>query len=375
MDERSLLLAQVSALLQQLFWAESSLKTDKIEPRISQAASIGFEVLFDRRRTELTNLQKSIPRNPPYAGSWEQLRRYRRSCGELFQECLGFLGGAMLRSVQENDICEIADALLVELSRKTSVVWSRVTILAEANFFTETTGLIRLPFPDYGIWNLPVAVHELGHFIGPRISDETGTSPFQTRLGSITEERDKSHLRELFADLFAVYALGPAYAFSCILLRFDPLDATACEDGETHPSHGKRVHFILKALEQTNGNPYRRIIKNLKVLWEWNLNRAGHEICVDPNQIPSLNYQLFELYPILTRFLSTVQYKGWRRAVELSRRFPLNGNAEEVLEDTDEISDVLNAAWLWRLQQNIENSNTLHEVNLQAIALCRGIIR
>lgn len=395
MDEKSLLLAQVRALLEQLDWAESSLRTARIEPRISAAASIGFAVLFKRRRNELTRLQELIPKNATYTGSWKQLQSFSSSCGELFKECLGFLGGAMLRSAhEENDICEIADALLVELSRKTPIEWKGVTMLAEAHFFTETTGLIRLPFPDYGIWNLPIAVHELGHFIGPRISDGQGDSPFQVLLQKVRNDvmkvepgelsgdevgRQLSHLRELFSDLFAVYAAGPAYACSCILLRFDPQDFTACEDGETHPSHGKRVHFILKGLDQmsrtTEGGPYARIINNLKVLWEWNLKRAGHEKCLDEKTIPSLNYQLFELYPILATFVPTVQYEGWNRAVELSSGLSLSREPAELLKDEDAIADVLNAAWLWRLRQTVENSNTVHQVNLEAIALCREIIR
>jgi hypothetical protein len=396
MDEKSLLLAKVDALFEQLNWAESSLKNAKIEPRISEAASIGFAVLFDNRRKELTQLRNSIQKIRSYGSAWAKLQSSSTSCKELFEECLGFLGGAMLRDAhKQNDICEIADALLEELGRK-SVQWNRVTLLAQAHFFTETTGLIRLPFPDYGIWNLPIAAHELGHFVGPQISGQ-GKRPFQECLDAIEKrynleelseeeraekqpqmEREISHLREIFSDLFAVYSLGPAFACSCIVLLFDPQDATACVDSKTHPSHRKRVHFILAALRQmskTDGDPYRKIIKMLEDLWERNLKSAENEKCIAQEDLAPLNYKLLELYPILTTFVPTVQYSGWNRAIELSKEFPLNGKSAEILKEEDSIADVLNAVWIWRLLQAMENSNVVYRINLEGSALCRQIMQ
>lgn len=396
MDEKSFLLAQLRALLEQLDWAESSLIVAEIKPSIRKAASVGFANLFKQRRSELTHLQRLVSKGSTFGGSWKSLQDSRGSCGELFEECLGFLGGAMLRSAhKENDICDIADALLVGLSHKTLSPWPGITLPAKDHFFTDTTGLIGLSFPDYGIWNLPIAVHELGHFIGPKIGDGMGGVPFYDllkqqfqdnlmrddleQLSGEEVDRQLSHLRELFSDLFAVHALGPAYACSCILLRLDPQDDNACEDGETHPSHGKRVHIILRGLEQasktTDGEPYKKIINNLRVLWEWNLKRAGHEKCIDQKEIPPLNSLLLRLYPMLAKFAPTVQYQGWDRAVELSKGLSLDREPEALLKEEDAISDVLNAVWLWRLGKTVENSNTVHQVNLEAIALCREIIR
>ena len=388
MDERALLLAKIDALVQQLNWAESSLQNAKVEPRFRDAASVGFAVLLDQRRKELSHLQKSIAQTGCYAGSWQQLRIVSDSCREFFKESLEFLGGAMLRNLHtKNDICKIADALLERLSKKTEIEWKRVTLLAESHFFTESTGLIRLPFPDYGIWNLPISVHELGHFIGPRISDRKGGFPFQTRLAAIERKYEEeqgseeemaqeiSHLREFFSDLFAVYALGPAYACSCILLNWDPQDDTACQDSETHPSHAKRVHFILRALTEmskaTDGDPYHNFANNLGNLWQRNLTSAGRITCLDQKNIPLLNYLLLELYSIVDQFIPTLRYAGWNRAVELSGEFPLKSKMAKVLARKYEIPDVLNAVWLWRLRQKAENKNLVRKVNLEAIALCR----
>ena len=395
MDEKALLSAQVRALLQQLDWAENSLRSTKIDASVSSAASIGFAILFQQRRDDLEKMQTALSLGKASGSFWKELRDHSVACGELFKECLGFLGGALLRSEHgDSDICKIADGLLGELSDKTPIKWERVTLLADANFFTETTGLIRLPFPDYGIWNLPIAVHELGHFVGPRIPNGTGGFPFLELIQQKTQnnlvqdagkrlEQDEletqlSHLRELFSDLFAVFALGPAYACSCILLRFNPRDSTACADGATHPSHAKRAHFILKVLEQMNktteGAPYTKVIGNLRGMWQNTLKSAADAQVVDLKEIPPLEYQVFELYRIVARYLGTLKYTRWDRAIELSKLFVSDVDPQSLLNVDDSVSDVLNGAWLWRLQQPDENGNAVRQVNLKAIALCREII-
>ena len=392
MDEPSLLLAKVDALREQVNCAQLSLKTAKVDSRLSKAASIGFATLFDRRLKELTKLRESIQKTGAGDGTWQQMHRSSASCKELFKECLEFLGGAMLRDTQKgNDICDIADVLLKQLSHKTVVEWGRVTLLAEAHFFTEITGLIRLPFPDYGIWNLPIAVHELGHFIGPRIPDGLGGFPFQARLDTIEKKyegqpseeqvaqiaQEQSQLREIFSDLFATFSLGPAYACACIVFLFDPQDAVACVDSATHPSHRKRVHLVLAALTQmsktTAGNPYRKIVRNLRTLWQNNLRRADEQKCANPEKVAALNYQLLDLYPIMRDFIPKVQYSGWDRAVQLSKEFPLEGKVVNILTENHTMADVLNAVWLWRLRQ-VREPNLVHQVNLEAIALCRQLM-
>jgi hypothetical protein len=370
MDERSLLLGKVDALLEQLEWAKSSLSRAKLEEQIREAATTGFDDLFNRRREELNLLRKSIEDTGPSGGVWNKLHGCSSACKELFEECLGFLGGAMLRDVnKKDDICEIADALLRDIGTKTKIPWGGATVLANTHFYTETTGLVRLPFPDYGIWTLPIAVHELGHFIGPRISDGVAAFPFQTRLDNIEKkyaqkeiseeqkDQESSHLRELFSDLFAVHVLGPAYACACIVLSFDPQDEIVFEDGLTHPSHAKRVYFMLAVLQQIskkNGNLYEEMMTILRELWERVPKNTQREKCLDQKSIPPLKFQLQQLYPIVSQYISSARYKGWSRAAGLSKEFPLERKPAEVLQKDDAIADVLNAVWIWRFRQSTE---------------------
>jgi hypothetical protein len=278
------------------------LYTAVIKPQIKEAAEIGFAVLFKQRRDELSELQHMISGQGASAHSWVKLGKQSRLCREVFGECLGFLGSGLIRSntLAKDDICEIADALLYELNNNLhwSVKWQGVTLLAEGNFFTETTGLIRLPFPDDGIWNLPISVHEFGHFIGPRIRDGWGNSPFDSFLRSKEEdnlqkegddqlseeelEQQSSHLKELFSDLFAVYSLGPAFACSCILLSFNPANAKTSEDSQTHPGYAKRVHFMLEVLkrmgQEGRNEAYGKIRDHLSELWTTKPENGWHPV-------------------------------------------------------------------------------------------------
>lgn len=81
--------------------------------------------------------------------------------------------------------------------------------------------------------------------------------------------------------------------------------------------------------------------------------------------------QLLELYPILFRSLPTLKYNGWRNAVALSKRFP---HVDKNPTTVDSIADVLNAEWLWRLNQIHENENDVHQADLEASRLCYEIM-
>jgi hypothetical protein len=83
-------------------------------------------------------------------------------------------------------------------------------------------------------------------------------------------------LEEYIADAFAAYAMGPAYAYAAILMRFDPF--LACFDQYEYPSYAKRTFVILKILEKmqvepskndptANKGPYNDVISELTKEW------------------------------------------------------------------------------------------------------------
>jgi len=130
-------------------------------------------------------------------------------------------------------------------------------VLSSDDFFRDFVQIIRLRFPFCGIWDLPVAAHEFGHFVAGQLNltrmggahylaVQEYKSGFMQQNSEIREEWG-FWLEEYFADVFATFALGPAYGFTCLLLRFDPASAYQQLDNN-HPVYARRVHVILQTL-------------------------------------------------------------------------------------------------------------------------------
>ncbi|MCU1267252.1 MAG: hypothetical protein JWM21_3570 [Acidobacteria bacterium] len=388
MNERSILLAQIGTLLQQLQSAQESLGAKQIDAGLRDSAKYRFANLISQLRNDLQLAKEdvdSVPDDFDLSAYWQKLTVQKGKCTELFKECLNFLGGAMLRNIDRIDqLCRIADALSFELSKLAGIEWNRSTILAEGNFFTESTGVIRLTFPDYSLWNLPVAVHELGHWAGPQINKPDGSVPFRDKLQQMTlaypqaaeAEMERSFWREEFSDVFATYALGPAYVCSCLVAVFSPVDSFACKDGKRHPAHAKRAYLMLemlKAMSVANHNQYDKIAAYLSDLWERNLKAAGRVRCLDQALLSQLDNRLSELYSILV-LASSVEYKAWTRASELAEGLKGNQSVAQLVKPGDRIADVLNAIWLWRITQSNVDDIQLHSIDAKAIAMCRNIM-
>jgi len=385
MNERGILLAQIETLLQQLQSTEETLSANQISEGCREAAKYRFFNLIAEVRNDLNGAKENVAEVPDdydLSGYWQQVSTQKKKCTDLFKESLNFFGGALLRNIDRIDrLCQIADALLFELSKQVGIEWNRFTILAEGSFFTEATGVIRLPFPDYSIWNLPVAVHELGHYVGPRIVRPDGTFPYQIKRQQIQAsypntaeaEKEKSFWQEEFSDLFAVYAIGPAYVCACLVTAFSPTDDTACKDAKDHPAHAKRAYLMLEMLRGMGHNQYANIAKYLTNLWERNLKAAGHAACLRGEDLPQLDNRLAEIYSILA-LASSVEYKDWTRASELADGLKANRSVEQLANPSDSIADILNAAWLWRINQTAVSDTQLQNIDDKVIAMCRNII-
>jgi hypothetical protein len=323
---------------------------------------------------------------------------------------LGYLGGLLLRKDRLDwGINEIADALLKYIGSEADDEWRRLTIFAAGgNSFAEMTEIIRLPFPDFTIWNLPIAVHELGHY------HSTHNELFATKLAAAksaeaqaAEEggggaaappsylQKESYLHEFFADLFAVYTLGPAYAACCFVTRFSPGDKNFCRDGESHPSHAKRGYLLIEALKEMNktSDPhFTGAITDLKNLWQRNLQAAGGPECADDlmaldemnrtSDPPFKGVIKFNLlrelfYSVLGKRVSSAKYpkNAWSRARSLLDELPSGKKAAELVKDDDTIVDILNSAWAWRLSKKVENAEAVAEINRKALEMCRLIAR
>ena len=185
---------------------------------------------------------------------------------EIFREYVDLLGGLALRdSGFDEGICRIADELIRACaSRLPEFGWNSLTIPARQEALKMTMArIIRLGFPEWTIWTLPLAAHELGHVVAvgriARLLDEENQAGF-----------DKNDTRICFADAFATFVMGPAYACAAILMRFDPFRAITSEDDHLTLQRAECTLQMLEAMNRAAGrtNPYGGIVKRLRDEWE-----------------------------------------------------------------------------------------------------------
>jgi hypothetical protein len=301
-----------------------------------------------------------------------RLEHLQAECSDLIRECLAFLEGAYTRAAGiDGDSCKFADAMLLSLSKENNLGWSRFTLVGPAEFFSTSSGIVRLRFTDTGIWNLPVAVHEFGHFVS---TIDAFREPFKASAAAAgsKDPKYKSHLGELFADLFATYVLGPAYLLNCALLRF-PLSNASLESS-THPSANQRVWWMLETLTKMDdpGWPlYSNLVNQVRALWSAGVASANQPALSDA-EISRLRPWFFDLYDLINSGVPNAKYAKWLRAQGLSQAFRQNQDPGLLPDDT--IPEVLNALWLYRAQTAAFNAFEMEQVERQALQLCAAIV-
>jgi hypothetical protein len=388
MNERSVLMAQVQGVLQQLGSLEPTMDARQIEPSLQERVRVRFITLIRQQQDSLRRLRVDVEQDQPLDACWVRFQAIRQQYEPLFREFLAFVEGALTRAAGlDNGLCRIADALLDELSHRADVPWQRFTILAEGEFFGDMAEIVRIRFPEVTIWSLPVAAHEFGHFVGPALEVRTpaGRSrhPFQEILERAGQRGPQSwsFMHEHFADIFATYALGPSFACTCLALRFDPKQAH--RDSDTHPSALKRAYLILKtlrALDEPNvfGPSHRGSIEPLETAWHQGLAANGQPDGPDPDAIVGLDSLFDELWTLLDRYLPEVRYRSLLHTQQLSHTLlqalrdgrPI----DPVPQADDSLRDVMNAAWLCRVHYDDREDYQVGQIDAWARTMCSKMV-
>lgn len=350
-DQRAVLGGQVQELVEQLNHVERALRDERIDPELREKVGVRFQILVTQQRNLTRDLRTDIENGASLEHGWTNLQERRAACAPLFAECLAFVEGALARSIGlDRGLCKTADVLLEQLSTLTDRDWDRFTILAEGEFFYDMAEIIRVRFPEVSIWSLPVAAHEFGHYLAGTYEDsgtEALAAPFRdaARLG----EQSWAYFHEHFADAFATYAMGPAYACTCVLLRFDP--ATANDAGQDHPSSAARVRLVLDLLERLDESieviePYADVRATLRESWEAMVRSATGSAPAEPDVAGTLD----ALWPLLEEAVPTMRYQTWLQAQGVADSLlRQHRNSAPLSAGADDLRDVINAAWMARL--------------------------
>ena len=382
MDAKQILLDRIDALDRDLRAARDRLQAEEIPPSIQ--ARLGSE-LFDSVDDVLSKLTATrlTAENLPAGATPEEQSRIKttwiafdglRVEGERqLGEVLALLQGARLRGqmAQHAVLAEIADRLLDELSSKLqAIAWKRFTFEAEGEAFAGNTHVIRLHFPMQDIWNLPVAVHEFGHFLASQIRVPKEAVTLVDVLGSgdqVTRDKRWYYLQEFFADAVAAYAIGPAYGYTCLLVRFNPVRAWL-ETDQLHPPDAWRAELILQILDRMNREPdsegqFAGPAEKLKEFWNASLVAAGRSTDMPAKVMQDLTSLADEIYGLILK--PGARHLRYNTMAKARKQMLLGGTAAAIPQPLA-LADLLNAAWRARLSTGAEAA----DVNRAFIALC-----
>jgi hypothetical protein len=248
---------------------------------------------------------------------WEEINNTTQY---LFDEYIDFLGGLAIRGSQlDSNICNFADELLEELrtqgyetSDKGELPSIIIPARDEAMKLREPLArLIRLGFPEWTIWSLPLVLSELSYIL---IDDIPTIKQFkESKVEEIKRgiSRNKKIVNSqiicfnhLITDAIGTFNLGPSYACATILLRLNILPQTL-----ENNLISKRYEMILTMLKKmTQGrvtNNYSEFVDPLNTAWsEYVLQTKIPELNNDEkSQIQSLVESLF---PILSKAFFTL---------------------------------------------------------------------
>jgi hypothetical protein len=300
---------------------------------------------------------------------WTRYGKLLQQGEPLFNEYVDLWGGLALRDMNfDEGICQMADEIIDKCNMVgSSRIRHSLAIPARAEATRMTLArVIRLGFPEWTLWAVPLAAHEFGHVIAGKLAETADRRPY---VDQATRDRyGQRYLDDLFADVFATYVLGPAYACALILMRLDPRQAmedVQCHDGDdeyVRPAHAKRAHVVLDVLKRLDAkNPlysaFNEVTGRLSEVWEAALAQVGREGRLEGAQREELEEIVtFTVENFLDIHASGVGYDAERWALRSEWPAELNseGGAERLqqqLEGDEQLRDVLNAAWIGRVME------------------------
>jgi hypothetical protein len=292
--------------------------------------------------------------------SWQANADLARSLRSLAERFLELSAGMSARAEGlDEGWCRVADALLLEVSRMGGPAWVLATVPADADYFSERDHVIRIRWLGEGIWTLPLALHELGHFVGRRLEESAQLDderwevfrPLEVRLRETGEEipADWHHLHELFADAYATYVGGPAYLGCCVTAGLDPVDDA--QDMKTHPTPSRRVALVLDVLTRMNACADNSAnlhfdVEPWRTSWLEAVTAVGSPADL---MLSGSDQELAEfIWTILRDRLPASRYRTLKEAKMLSGKL-LNGDKSPAVGPT-RMTDALKAVWSARHQ-------------------------
>ena len=138
-----------------------------------------ISTLVEKRIPRVRNQMAKAEAGGKHAGdrarvAWKLYAAIYRKSRWISQECLEFIAGLAFRDKKlDEQICQIADAL-IESYAEASGKEPSLAVPSSQESLSRTLGrIVRLRFPEWTIWTLPLVAHEYGHVVIPDVLDHS----------------------------------------------------------------------------------------------------------------------------------------------------------------------------------------------------------
>ena len=395
-----LLLARIEVLDENLARVDESLKQlhawqDDLERQNANETPLAddlwgyleLEVSRDARnkRKKLKQLQAQLlqPGANGAPDAWATYAGLRDDSERLFEECLEFIGGLAFRrtGLDRARMCELADGLILRSARQAlAQQWYFLTVPSLREVVTKSRiRLSRIRFPEWTLWTLPGTAHVLGHEI---MAQQNAAEFISGRMEAwAREDVAERHVHALLADIFGAYVMGPAYGEACIRLRFDPSRAHA-EDRD-HPAESSRAHVVLETLARMSAcatqDAWKMQLTALRQQWSGALlaARPAGSPPDDPASLDELVDEALAHFDDTLNQVTEYGMQGWGETAQLYERWreqAENSQRPDALTIErirfTEPRDVLNAAWLMRLERPADSNRVADAAG----RMCRDLL-
>jgi hypothetical protein len=288
--------------------------------------------------------------------TWDAFRReVVGKIRPLFEEHLDMLEGAAFRVVGFDDgVAQDADDLLVRLDRISSVdvylaIPSRTQAVRQV-----VARLVRMGFPGWSFWDLPLVAHEFGHIVA--LDDDVARELNRKGHPGTLQWRET-----ILADAFATYTMGPSYAIAVLMLALDPNGTDA---SRKQPGGPQRAHLILEQLESMSGadQAYAQIAAELRALWIRVARPLSEQ---DVDAVEAWAEHARNLLKEELQIDSAPSYPEWRwNAVSswparLLDPHPL----ERIVKKEEDLLDLVNVAWVCRLRAPARTTEIIQAID------------
>jgi hypothetical protein len=361
--------------------------------------------LLDRARETLGRIDAT--NRDEVRTAWDEYAKLSELNGQIYREFLeAMLGLAIRRNAIDDKFCKVADALIHNM-KSFLVRGDALAIPASQEAYSRTLArLVRMRFPEWSIWSMPLVAHEFGHVVIEDVDDleafakneaatlavkDPGYLPApkdepEKRKNRAIEQRMYNRVRQLIADAFAVYTIGPSYACSLIFLRLRPVSPDSAEGYARDAERATVAIEMLRMMAAAVPPPmnYTDIMQELEQVWAGMLDRSGGEPLMAADRGVLLKL-VGRIKTVLEDLLVNAGYRnsipggaGWSKAyqwyslwAEKGKQTPNNLPVPEDITASSKVYDALNAAWAYRLFSKPQN---LEPVAKATLGICNAII-